>query len=162
MEREYHNLLEHLGCNMELESPCGRVFVRSSGAGITLHVSSTDPLELQDDTITVECIKCDEVLIQIDKPTHRPVVLQPLNYKDTTTRGGPKRDMTPAANTEGKATFSIDEVAALLGIGRQNAYSLATRGKLPGAFRLGKRVLVSKAKFEAFLKGALNGYLDRS
>ena len=64
--RSYHKLVAHLDCNMEVESPCGRVYVRSSGAGITLHVRSS---ELRNDTITVECIKHQEVLIQIEKPT---------------------------------------------------------------------------------------------
>jgi hypothetical protein len=65
MEREYHKLLEHLDCDMETASPCGRVFVRSSGAGITLHLKSPS---FPNNTIIVECLKCREILIRIDKP----------------------------------------------------------------------------------------------
>ena len=42
------------------------------------------------------------------------------------------------------ATMTVEEAAKLLGIGRQTAYDLAKQGKLPGAIRLGGRIVVSR------------------
>lgn len=54
-----------------------------------------------------------------------------------------------------RLTLSIPEAAARLGISRDLAYSLAKRGELPGAIRLGKkRVVVSRVQLERFLEGA--------
>jgi excisionase family DNA binding protein len=55
------------------------------------------------------------------------------------------------AKTE-SATIKVEEAAALLGIGRQTAYDLAAQGKLPGALRLGRRIVVSKKALEKFLE----------
>ena len=49
------------------------------------------------------------------------------------------------------ATIKVDEAARILGIGRQTAYDLARQGKLPGALRLGRRIVVSRRALEAFL-----------
>jgi excisionase family DNA binding protein len=49
-------------------------------------------------------------------------------------------------------TFTVEETARILGIGRQTAYDLASEGELPGAFRLGKRIMVSKRALERFLE----------
>ena len=49
-------------------------------------------------------------------------------------------------------TLTVTEAAQVLGIGRQTAYDLVVAGKLPGAFRLGKRWLVSKRALERFLE----------
>jgi len=51
------------------------------------------------------------------------------------------------------ATMKVEEAAAILGIGRQTAYDLAAQGKLPGALRLGRRIVVSKQALERFLVG---------
>ena len=51
------------------------------------------------------------------------------------------------------ATMSVTQAAQLLGIGRQTAYDLANTGKLPGARRLGRRIIVSKRALERFLDG---------
>ena len=51
------------------------------------------------------------------------------------------------------ATMSVTQAAKLLGIGRQTAYDLAAQGKLPGARRLGRRIIVSKRALERFLDG---------
>jgi excisionase family DNA binding protein len=58
-------------------------------------------------------------------------------------------------NTENEvaATMSVTQAAKLLGIGRQTAYDLAAQGKLPGARRLGRRIIVSKRALERFLDG---------
>ena len=50
------------------------------------------------------------------------------------------------------ATIKVEAAARLLGIGRQLAYSLAREGKLPGAKRLGKRIVVSRRALEALLE----------
>ncbi len=49
------------------------------------------------------------------------------------------------------ATLTVEEAAKLLGIGRQTAYDLARQMKLPGARRLGRRIVVSRKALEAFL-----------
>jgi len=50
------------------------------------------------------------------------------------------------------ATIKVEEAAHVLGIGRQTAYDLAAQGKLPGALRLGRRIVVSKGALEKFLE----------
>jgi excisionase family DNA binding protein len=52
-----------------------------------------------------------------------------------------------------RMTITVEETALQLGIGRNLAYDLARRGKLPGAIRLGRRILVSKKALESFLAG---------
>ena len=47
-------------------------------------------------------------------------------------------------------TYSVPEVARLLGINRNTAYELAARGELP-TVRLGKRVLIVRAGLERLL-----------
>ncbi|MDP6495679.1 MAG: helix-turn-helix domain-containing protein [Dehalococcoidia bacterium] len=51
------------------------------------------------------------------------------------------------------ATISVTTAAKLLGIGRQTAYELARRGQLPGALRLGHRIVVSRYALTRFLEG---------
>jgi excisionase family DNA binding protein len=53
---------------------------------------------------------------------------------------------------ESNATMTIEEAAKLLGIGRNQAYSAASRGELP-AIRLGKRILVLRLPLEKMLRG---------
>jgi len=43
-----------------------------------------------------------------------------------------------------KQTYTVEEAARILGIGRQTAYELARRGELPGIKRLGGRFIVSR------------------
>jgi len=49
-------------------------------------------------------------------------------------------------------TMKVEEAARRLGISRQTAYDLAREGKLPGARRLGRRIVVSRKALEAFLE----------
>ena len=49
-------------------------------------------------------------------------------------------------------TYSIDEAAKLLGIGRNHAYEAAKRGEIP-AIRIGKRIVVPRAALERLLSG---------
>ena len=55
------------------------------------------------------------------------------------------------------ATLTVEQSAQLLGIGRQTAYDLVRQGKLPGALRLGRRIVVSRQVLEAFLEGKAMG-----
>ena len=57
------------------------------------------------------------------------------------------------AESNALATIKVEEAARILGIGRQTAYELARIGKLPGALRLGRRIVVSRKALEAFLDG---------
>lgn len=55
-----------------------------------------------------------------------------------------------------RLTYSIEETAELLGIGRRLAYELANRGELP-ALRLGKRWVVPRHRLERLLEGDAHG-----
>lgn len=48
-------------------------------------------------------------------------------------------------------TVTVEEACLLLGLGRTSGYALAKRGELPGAIRLGRRIVVSKAQLERAL-----------
>lgn len=50
-----------------------------------------------------------------------------------------------------RGTYSIDEAAARLGIGRTLARRLAREGALPGVFRIGSAYRVSSAVVEQIL-----------
>ena len=50
------------------------------------------------------------------------------------------------------ATMKVEEAAKVLGIGRQTAYALAREGKLPGAIRLGHRIVVSRKVLMDFVE----------
>lgn len=52
-----------------------------------------------------------------------------------------------------RMTYSVEEVAILLGIGRQHAYNLAKANKLPGLIKLGNRYVVSKARIDRVVNG---------
>lgn len=49
-------------------------------------------------------------------------------------------------------TIPVTEAAQRLGISRKSAYKAANRGELPGAFRVGGRILVKKRVLEDFLR----------
>jgi excisionase family DNA binding protein len=55
-------------------------------------------------------------------------------------------------NTTQPLTYSVDEVAALLGIARGVAYESARNGSIP-ATRVGRRWLVPRKRFHAWLDG---------
>jgi excisionase family DNA binding protein len=57
-----------------------------------------------------------------------------------------------------RATFTIGEVAILLGLARSTAYDLAARNCLPvPTIRAGRRLLVSRAALERVLAGEARG-----
>ncbi len=51
-----------------------------------------------------------------------------------------------------RATYSMDEVAQLFGIGRNQAYESARRGDFP-TIRLGKRIVAPKVPIDRMLAG---------
>ena len=57
-------------------------------------------------------------------------------------------------------TLNVETAAKMLGIGRQTAYDLAFKGELPGALRLGRRIVVSRRILEAFLDGKIPSIED--
>ena len=50
-------------------------------------------------------------------------------------------------------TYRIEEVAQLLGIGRNHAYEAAKRGEIP-CVKIGKRILVPRAALDRLLESA--------
>lgn len=55
-----------------------------------------------------------------------------------------------------RLTVNIKTAAVMLGISKNLAYDLARRGELPGAIKLGKRIVVSRVQLENLLKGKVN------
>lgn len=49
-------------------------------------------------------------------------------------------------------TLTVDEVAKILGIGRNSAYEAINRGDVP-SLRLGRRLVVPRKALEALLEG---------
>lgn len=50
-------------------------------------------------------------------------------------------------------TLKVEEAAKVLGVSRATAYALAARGELPGARRIGRRIVVLRSVLEKFLEG---------
>ena len=57
-------------------------------------------------------------------------------------------------NTGARRTYTVEESAALLGIGRHAAYEAARRGELP-VIKLGRRLLVPASALDRLLAGEL-------
>lgn len=49
-------------------------------------------------------------------------------------------------------TYTVEEVAALLGIARNNAYEHVRSGDIP-SIRMGRRYLIPRERFHAWLNG---------
>jgi len=49
-------------------------------------------------------------------------------------------------------TYSVEEAARLLGVGRNQAYEAARKGDIP-TIKIGKRILVPRAAFDRLLAG---------
>ena len=47
--------------------------------------------------------------------------------------------------------MGVEDLAARLGIGRNQAYEAVAGGKIPGAFRLGRRWLIPRVAFDKML-----------
>lgn len=67
-------------------------------------------------------------------------------------RGGTARARrSPAISRDGRATYTADEVARLLGVGRDTVYEAANRAEIPGALRIGRRLVFARATVLAWL-----------
>ena len=51
-----------------------------------------------------------------------------------------------------RRTYTVEEAARLLGIGRNHAYEAAKRGEIP-CIKIGKRIVVPKAAIDRMLEG---------
>ena len=61
---------------------------------------------------------------------------------------------------ENKLTYSVTEIAELLGIGRSKAYELVRSGTIP-SLRLGRRIVIPKLALSRFLEeGALKNSVE--
>jgi excisionase family DNA binding protein len=57
-----------------------------------------------------------------------------------------------AVVTAGRATFSVEEAAEVLGIGRNTCYEQVKIGSIP-SIRVGKRILIPRAALDRMLAG---------
>ena len=55
-----------------------------------------------------------------------------------------------AQSQQPELPYSVDEVARILGVARGTAYEAIRRGEIP-SIRIGKRILVPRAKLHAML-----------
>lgn len=55
------------------------------------------------------------------------------------------------ARTPQREGMTVEEAAVRLGIGRRQAYEAARRGDLPGAIRIGRRIIVSRTALDRAL-----------
>ena len=77
---------------------------------------------------------------------------------NTNTRGSDAAAVAATKTLEpqlDRKTYTIQEAADLLGIGRTLCYELAQEGTLPGVHRLGRRYVVSKAALDAWLESPM-------
>jgi excisionase family DNA binding protein len=66
-------------------------------------------------------------------------------------RGTARPRRSPAISRDGRATFTADEVAQLLGVARDTVYEAANRNEIPGALRIGRRLVFARATVLAWL-----------
>lgn len=50
-----------------------------------------------------------------------------------------------------RLTYTVEQVADLLGTGRTATYDAVARGQIPGVLKVGRRLLISRYAFEAWL-----------
>jgi len=62
------------------------------------------------------------------------------------------RDAPVDLDLPDKPMFSVEEVAAILGVGRATAYRCANTGEIP-ALRLGRRLFIPRAALARMLRG---------
>ena len=62
------------------------------------------------------------------------------------------RDVSVEIDLPDKPTFSVSEVAALLGVSRDTVYQCVSTGEIP-ALRLGRRLLIPRAALVRMLGG---------
>lgn len=69
---------------------------------------------------------------------------------DVSRPAAPGATVRETIGEEQRLTYSVDEVAAILGISRSAVYDCIARGEIP-ARRLGRRIVVVRAALETFL-----------
>ncbi len=52
-----------------------------------------------------------------------------------------------------RLVYTVDEVAVLFGISRNNAYEAVRQGAIP-SFKIGRRILIPKSRLDAMLAGS--------
>ena len=67
-----------------------------------------------------------------------------------------KKETVVGLGTE-RLTVNLEDAARVLGVSRAHIYAAANRGELPGAFRVGRRWLVSRRALEQLIGTAFNG-----
>jgi excisionase family DNA binding protein len=60
--------------------------------------------------------------------------------------------MSADDNSISRQTYTLEEAAKLLGVGRNQAYDAAKRGQIP-VLKIGRRLLVPKAALNRMLSG---------
>jgi excisionase family DNA binding protein len=78
--------------------------------------------------------------------------LQLKREADMTSRAKDKRRKVLAKRAAADV-MTVEDVAARLGIGRNQAYEAVARGQVPGAFRFGRRWLIPRVAFDRMLQG---------
>jgi excisionase family DNA binding protein len=66
-------------------------------------------------------------------------------------------DATAQNDEETRRVYTPKQIIRLTGLSRNKVYGALASGELPGAFRVGKRWLVSKRALDAILNGAPRG-----
>ena len=64
-----------------------------------------------------------------------------------------RAEQTPITATTDRVTYSVEEVARVLGIGRNTAYEAVRTGKIP-ALRIGRRYLIPVDALQRLLSEA--------
>lgn len=89
----------------------------------------------------------NSVELRLDNaPHHFAFVARPESRARRRTRLPAPRGMRPVR----RRTYSVPEVAVILGIGRSTAYALVQRGEL-AALRVGGRVVIARAEIDRLL-----------
>ena len=66
-------------------------------------------------------------------------------------------DATAQDDEDTRRVYSPKEVIRLTGLSRNKVYGALASGELPGAFKVGRRWLVSKRALDAILNGVATG-----
>ena len=51
-----------------------------------------------------------------------------------------------------RRTYTLDEVAQILGLSKNTTYGAAQKGEIPGCFRIGRKWLVGRAAFDRWIE----------
>ena len=88
--------------------------------------------------------------LQVDALTRESAKLQTLPTLPPT---GPRTRGDQSVSDVERRTYTVPEVAKILGIGRNTAYEICRNGEIP-TIRIGGRVLVPRSVIDELLEGA--------